>query len=434
MPPDLRGYLRLLEERGALRSFEASVEPRFEISAYFCVNGAGPALKFARVAGSEMSVVGNLLCSRERIALGLGTSTAELQQRIVGAIDSPVAPSETGEAPCQEVVEERPDLARLPIPTFFEHETGPYITAGIIAARDLETGRANLSYARLKPLGGNRAFIGIAPEHHLAVMARRAGSLPIAVTLGNAPAVSVAAALYLDYGEDELHVAGALSGAGIEVAKCVASEVRVPAHCEMVLEGILIIGERIEEGPVSEYHGMYERYGAGYVVEFSHLTRRRDAMLQVIQPGYSPEHVWIGGEAIAASLARRLRHSGVSAVAVTPGGAGRLHAVLAAGGDARAAMFAAWSAVKLIKHVTVVDEDVDPWDSLQVELAVATRMRAERDVVLVPAAPTSRSDPLARHAMVDKLGIDATRKSADRDWTEAQPPAAVMERVRRQFT
>src|SRR5256714_8005351 len=347
--PGMRKFLGALAERGLLRAISAEVNPQYEVSAYLCLNGAGPALKFERVAASGMSVVGNLLPSRERIALGLETSTSELQRKIVAAIDAPVAPRLLDRAPCQEIVEEKPDLAKLPIPTFFERETGPYITAGIIAARDLETGQANLSYARLKPLGANRAFIGIAPNHHLAIMARKGGELPIAVTLGNEPAVSLAAALYLGYGEDELRVAGALLGEGVEVAKCASSDVCVPAACELVLEGILRTDELIEEGPVSEDHGMYENYGRGYVVEFSHLTRRRDAMFQVIQPGYYPEHVWIGGEAIAAGLARGLR----ARVAVTPGGAGRLHAVIATGSEPRTAMMAAWSAVNLIKMVTV---------------------------------------------------------------------------------
>lgn len=433
----MRKYLALLEREGLLRSVRDSVDPRYEISAYLSLTGAGAALKFERVAGSGMSVAGNLLCSRDRIALGLGVSTVELQRKIVAAIDNPRDPKTLERAPCHEVVEEKPDLAKLPIPTFFEHETGPYITAGIIAARDVETGQANLSYARLKPLGGNRAFIGIAPNHHLAIMARKAGELPIAVTLGNEPAVSIATALYLAYGEDELRVAAALDG-GTEAVKCKRADILVPAHCEMVLEGLLKTGQPIEEGPVSEYHGMYENYGRGYVVEFSLLTRRRDAMLQVIQPGYYPEHVWIGGEAIAAGLARDLRSTvpGLTQVAITPGGAGRLHAVMAAKdwGDTKQAMSAAWNSVNLVKQVTLVDDDVDPWDATQVELAIATRMRAERDLVVVPAAPTGRSQPLAHDGRVAKLGIDATRKTGERDWIRAEPPAAVLERVRRRFT
>jgi 4-hydroxy-3-polyprenylbenzoate decarboxylase len=177
---------------------------------------------------------------------------------------------------------------------------------------------------------------------------------------------------------------------------------------------------------------MYESYGAGMMVEFSRLTRRTDAMLQVIQPGYYPEHVWIGGEAIAASLAHRLsKDFNLKQVAITPGGAGRLHAVVAIKeGEARRVMQAVWDAVRLVKLVTIVDEDVDPWDAQQVEWALATRMRAERDLVVMPPAATSRSDPIQHGGRVGKLGIDATRKTGDRhDWRLAQPPAEVMRRI-----
>ena len=430
----VRAYLSQLETRGWLKSIPGAVDPRFEVSAHLCRAGNGPALRFERVTGSDMKVFGNLLSGRERIALGLNAEMKSLQSKLVDAIRRPAEPVIIKKAPCQETVVERPDLGALPIPTFFEHETGPYLTAGIIAARDLETGKANLSYARLKPLGGNRGFIGIAPEHHLAVFARRARTrrLPIALTLGNHPAILICAALYLGLGEDEMQVASALFERPLEVA-LTASGLPVPAHCEMVLEGEIDANAAIEEGPVSEYHGMYENYGAGLSVEFSRLTRRKDAMLQVIQPGYYPEHVWIGAEAIAASLASRLsKEFSLGAVAITPGGAGRLHAVvsLKEGGEARRVMQALWSAVRLVKLITVVDEDIDPWDPQQVEWALATRMRAERDLTIVPSAATSRSDPIESGGSVGKLGIDATRKSGDRDdWRLAQPPAEVMRKI-----
>lgn len=93
-------------------------------------------------------------------------------------------------------------------------------------------------------------------------------------------------------------------------------------------------------------------------------------------------------------------------------------------------MQAVWDAVRLVKLVTVVDEDIDPWNARQVEWALATRMRAERDLVIVPSAPTSRSDPLEQGGTVGKLGIDATRKPDDReDWRLAQPPAQVMRKI-----
>jgi 4-hydroxy-3-polyprenylbenzoate decarboxylase len=333
----------------------------------------------------------------------------------------------------------------LPVPQFFPAETGRYLTSGVIVARDAATGRRNLSFARLKLLGSNRAFIGIAPNHHLAVMARAAHSrgekLGIAVTLGNHPAVLIAAALYLGLGDDELEVAGALIGESIEVVRCGSVALDVPAHCEVVLEGVIDLDEQHDEGPVSEFHGLYERYGAGAVVRFHRLTRRHDAFLQVIQPGYHPEHSLIGGVAIAAGLARRLQDAGmpVRQVAVDHGGCGRLDAVVSLkavslnkdGPAPKEVMTAVWGAVSLIKSVTLVDDDIDPWDPVQVEWARATRMKSDRDLHVFPGSRTDRSEPLKDGGTVAKLGIDATRKLADReDWTRAAPPAEILEKVR----
>lgn len=440
----MRRFLATLTGREALRIISKPASVDFEISAYLSLIGDGPALLFENIPGHDLRVVGNLLPTRERIALGLETAVADLQRKIVNAIGAPVAPRSVGDGPCQELVVDTPDLGALPVPRFFEHETGPYLTAGAIVARDPVSGRGNLSFARLKPLGGSRAFIGIAPNHHLAEFARRAAdlgrTLPIAVTLGNHPAVLIAAALYLGLGEDELHVAGALLGEPVEVVRCGHADLAVPAHCEIVLEGTLNPTERIREGPVSEYHGYYENYGDGYVVEFARLTRRRDAILQVIQPGYAPEHVWIGGEAIAAGLAIRLSQvlPSVRAVAVTPGGCGRMHAVVSLStprpGDARQAISLGLSAVNLVKRVTVVDDDIDPWDATRVEWAIATRMRADRDLVMVPGAKTDRSDPIENGGVIAKLGFDATRKADDRDdWTFALPPALVLAKVKREI-
>jgi 4-hydroxy-3-polyprenylbenzoate decarboxylase len=440
----MRTYLRVLSERGALQVIQSATATEFEIAAHLALVGAGPALVFENVASHALRVVGNLLPSRERIALGLATTPQALQEKLVRAIRSPLPGHRIDRAPCQEVAVDRPDLGTMPIPRFFEHETGPDLTAGAIGARNPDTGGANLSYARLKPLGGNRAMIGIAPNHHLAVYARGAAArgerLPIAVTLGNHPAVAIAAALYLGLDEDEMGVAGALFGAPVELARCAHADLGVPAYCEIVLEGTLDPAARVVEGPVSEFHGMYETYGEGYVVEFSRLTRRVDAFLQVIQPGYYPEHVWIGGEAIAAGLLVRLARvlDNVREVAITPGGAGRMHAVIALSAprpdDARRAMTTAWDAVNLVKRVTVVDDDVDPWDAVRVERALATRMRADRDLLVVTAARTDRSDPLEDGGVIAKVGIDATRKQGDRaDWRSAEPPAAVLERIRRRL-
>ncbi len=200
-------------------------------------------------------------------------------------------------------------------------------------------------------------------------------------------------------------------------AAVTANGLAVPAHCEIVLEGEIDAGTAVEEGPVSEYHGMYEDYGAGMVVEFTRLTRRRDAMLQVIQPGYHPEHVWIGGEAIAASLAHRLRREfNIQEVAITPGGAGRLHAVVALKeGEPRRLMHAVWDAVRLIKLVTVVDADIDPWD------AAAGRMGA-RDPHARRARPRGRA--CGTHQPLGSPQENAARSASSASMPRASPAIA----------
>jgi len=435
----MRAWLASLEDRGELRTIAAPVSLDYEIAACLAQSDRGPALRFERVTGHAMPVVGNLLNGVSWFAEAIGATQATLQSRIIAAIDKPLRPRITEAPPCQQHVVIDPDVAReLPVPRFFEHETGPYVTAGAIVAKDSLTGRANLSIARLKPLGGNRAMVGIAPNHHLAVLARsareRGQKLDIAVTVGNHPAVLLAACLYLQLGEDELEVAGGLLGEPIEAARCLTTDLVVPAQCECVLEGTLDLNEEIEEGPVSEFHGLYEDYGNGVVATFSRLTRRTDAIFQVVLPGYHPEHCLMGGVAIAAGLARASVAS-VAQVAVGFGGAGRLHAVVALRdprpGDARKVMFAVWAAVNLIKRVTVVDDDINPWDPEQVEWACATRMRPERDLIVIPGVRTDRSEPLDEAGVITKLGIDATRRAQDRaDWRGAQPPADAIKKAR----
>lgn len=441
----MRAWIADREAEGDLVRVGESVDPVHEIAAYLIEQDGGSPLLFEAVARHEEPVTGNHLTTRARAAAALGVSVDDLQGKLIDAVRYPLAPFRVEQAPCQEVVIENPDLKLLPIPTFFEHETGPYISAGAIVARDTATGRGNLSIARLKPLGGNRAFIGIAPNHHLAVLARaakeRGERLEIAVTLGNHPAVMLAACFYLGLGDDEMEVAGALLGEPLETVRCHGVDLAVPAHCEIVLEGVLDPDETVEEGPVSEFHGMYERYGAGYVVTFSSMTRRSDAIFQCVLPGYGAEHILLGAEAIAAGLARSLRGpvSSLREVAVTAGGAGRLHAVVSLDqprpGAARKAIFAIWGAVNLIKQVTVVDGDVDPWDPVAVEHAVANRMDPARDLIVVPGVQADRAEPMEKDGVISKLGIDATIHHGDRaDWTKASPPQNVLDRVRQRLS
>jgi len=205
----MRAFVDALEQAGELASIAQPVALDYELAACLAEADGGPALRFTAVRGHKMPVVGNLLNSRVRIAAGLGTAPHALQASIISAIERPSTHRIVTSAPCQGDVIAKPVLAdQLPIPRFFEYEGGPYITAGAIVAKDHRDGRTNLSIARLMPIGDNRALVGIAPNHHLAVLARgaqmRGEKLDIAVCIGNHPAVLVAACLYLGLGDDEL--------------------------------------------------------------------------------------------------------------------------------------------------------------------------------------------------------------------------------------
>ena len=428
----LRPWLAELADDGRLVEIGETLDPAAGLAARLVALDRDP-VRVARVHGSELPLVANLLAGRALIAEALGVDERGLGALLRRALEAPLEPVLVGEAPCQEVVESDPDLARLPIPRFFEHEGGPYITAGCIVTRDPETGARNWSIARVRPLGGARALVGIAPNHHLAVAGRaareRGERLPIAVTIGNHPALRSRPA----------STSGAARTSSASPVRCSASRwrscaagrfrSRSRAGCEIVLEGFLDLGDTVEEGPVSEFHGGYERYGRAATATFERLTRRSDAIYQAILPGYHPEHAMIGGVAIAAGLERTLRRlvRSVHAVAVPESGAGRLAAVVALDryddGDVEAVAHAALKAVNLVKLVTVVDADVDPWDDAAVAHAIATRVHFDRDLHVVPGMRADRAEPLERDGVIAKLAIDATRKARDReDWTPAEPP------------
>ncbi|WP_051341686.1 UbiD family decarboxylase [Pseudonocardia spinosispora] len=443
--PTLRVFLDELASAGELREITARLDVRHEISAALSLldpglGGTGPAVRMTNVADSRMPVVGNIYGSRRRIARSLGLAGNDLHESFLAALGARHDPRPNSDAPWQAVQVPDPDLtAELPVPWFFEHETGPYLTAGVIVAREPATGRGNLSIARLKPLRGARAMVGIAPNHHLAAFARQAQErgepLELAVCLGVEPAVLLAACLYLAQGDDEMAYAGGLARRPIDVVELSAGGPKVPVESEIVLVGTLEPSELVEEGPVSEFHGMYERYGSGPVFTATRLLRREDAFLQVVEPGLHTEHVLLGAVAIEAGLTRQLRRRipAVRAIRVTDEGAGRLAARVALGphrrGLARQVMHAIWGEVSLIKNIVVLDEDVPLDDAAEVDRAIQLRVRPDRDLMVVPYSAADRAEPLEREGLGTRLGIDATRWPDDRDWTPAAPPRAALDRV-----
>src|SRR2546421_4722980 len=195
-------FLAAHEGIGELHRVKRSVDPRFEIASVLSLRKHGPAQLFEHVRGHGMPVVGNLLNSRERFARALGVARANLHEFCVAALRAPLPPVVVPQEAFR-AAEHRRDIkltSLLPVPTWFEREAGPYISAGVIVAKDPETGKRNVSIARLRLEGGARLMAGIAHNHHLYRLAQKAKTLgrplEVAIAIGNHAAVLLASQMY----------------------------------------------------------------------------------------------------------------------------------------------------------------------------------------------------------------------------------------------
>jgi 2,5-furandicarboxylate decarboxylase 1 len=445
----MRRFLAALEADGNLHRVTRTVDPRFELAAVLSLRQHGSVQLFERVGDHAMPVVGNLLNSRGRFARALGVGRDDLHGFCLRALSNPLPPVMTEQGPVQDVVHRADiDLARLlPVPTWFEREAGPYITAGVIVAKGPDTGRRNVSIARLRLEGGARLMAGIARNHHLYLLAEKAQALgrplEIAVAIGNHSAVLLASQMYVDLGDDEFATASALLREPLRLAKCKTVDLEVPADAEIVLEGVLRPDELIEEGPVSEFPGFYVSYGPGIAVDISCVTHRADAIYQAVLPGFAPEHCLLGAVAIEAVVSRALQRviPAVRRVLVTDGGMGRLHAIITMHrprlGEGKRAVLLAMGQVNLLKLVIVVEDDIDPEDWRQVEWSLAARFRGHEDLVVLPGVKADRCDPVHEDSVVTKIGMIATTRPGDGSPGSrsefARPSLDVLERVRREL-
>ncbi|MEK8126551.1 UbiD family decarboxylase [Paenibacillus filicis] len=441
---DFRYALNLLQQSGRVTTVGGEVDPRFELPAVLAQIQDESAVVFEKVKGYKAKAVGNLV-NRPNYAVSCGlapTLEASLAQ-ITAGLKQPVPAVMVADAPCREViVTENIDVMKLmPVTTYFEHEAGPYITAGIVVAKDPETGKRNVSMNRLLVLGPDRLMIGMSPSHHLyQLMVKAAGlgrALEVSVAIGSHPAVLVAANAYVDLGVDEFEIAGGMLGEPLTLSPGVTVDVEVPAGSEIVIEAEFVPEELHEEGWVSEFHGMYVDYGKSPVLKVKAVTHRHDPYYQVILPGKYQEHFLIGAMAIETTLLSHIRRAvpGTKAVLVTEGGMGRCHAVVsikgARPGEGQKAVFAAFAHCNLIKQVTVVDDDIKIDNPTEVEWAVAARMRAEQDLMVIPGVRTDRADPLVDGGTVTKLGIIALRRPTALPLAEI--PREVMDKVGKQW-
>ena len=415
---DLRGWLTQLESSGRLAVAKEGISLIDELAAISKRLELERAVVFPRPGGHFMPVVANVFADRSWVAESIGVSTDQLLSRFQEAVRHPLPWVEVNSGPAQEVVHRDIDLLKLlPIPKHNELDSGPYITAGLLIARNPRTGVQNVAIHRCQISGPNRIGVLLLPRHtqHYFRMAEEAGNaLEIALVIGVHPVCLLASQAIAALDEDEMEIAGALLGHPVEMVKCKTNAVRVPAHAEIVIEGRILPKVREPEGPFGEFPQYYGPRADREVIQVDAVTHRKDAIFHTIVGG-GAEHLVLGEVPREATLLEHLQRSfpSVLDVRLTRGGTCRYHLVIKidkkSNGEPKNIIMGAFGGHYDVKQVVVVDQDVNIDDPYEIEWAIATRFQADRDLIVVSGAQGSKLDPSSDGGISAKMGIDATK-------------------------
>jgi 4-hydroxy-3-polyprenylbenzoate decarboxylase/2,5-furandicarboxylate decarboxylase 1 len=436
---DMRSFLGFLQEQGDLVHITDPVSPRFGVAAGIRKTSdiGGPALWFDRVEGASMPVVGGLYASRRRALWALETTQQDVFARFMHGMRHPIPPRIVHDGACKEVVllGDDADFGRLPICTHNELDAGAFITMGLQIARHPEYGN-NVAISRMQVFDGKTAGIWCEPPQHLGIYFAEAEArgepLQVAVTLGNDPYTTFCAVVQGSIYLDELEVAGGWLGEPLELVPCETIDVAVPATSEIVLEGVLLPGERRLEGPFGEFPGYYSSAGPRPVFKLQAITHRRDPIYLAGLTGMpsTDNHVMkeIPQEAVLFDRLRQICPT-IRDVCMTQGGCNKHVAISMRPqyvSHARDVMLAALTTERIRpKLVVVVDEDVDVRDPVQVEWAIATRFQADQDVLIMPRMIGQFLDPSTPLPEVGTvMAIDATRPYGQTFWERAVVPGS----------
>ena len=453
---DLRSALRFLESiPGQLLRTDCPVDPNAELAGVYRHVGAGcpvapptkigPAMLFQNIKGYPGArIVTGVMASRERVAFVLDTPPERLGFKLLDAVDHPIAPIRAkGPAPCQEIVINGDiDIRKLlPAPTNTPIDAGPYFTMGLLRATDPETGEHDVTIHRLCVQGPDTISVYFAPGRHIAVFKEKAEklgkALPVSINIGLDPAVYIAACFEpptTPQGCDELSIAGGLRGHAIELAKCTSIDEFCIAHSEVVIEGEIEPNVTVEEDMNTHTgHAMPEFPGYNgpanpktSLIRVKAITTRRNPILETIV-GPGEEHTNLAGIPTEASILHAVEKAmpgRLLNVYAHSAGGGKFIAILqfrksvpSDEGRQRQAALIALSAYSELKHIILVDEDVDIFDTNDVLWAMTTRYQGDRDTIFIPGVighvldptqDTSYNPDLLRNGTTCKTIFDCT--------------------------
>lgn len=433
---DLRSALELLKQLpGQLVETDVEVEPMAQLSGVYRYVGAGgtvkrptkegPAMIFNNIKGHpDARVAIGVLASRKRVAALLDCKPEDLGKNLYRCVANPVPPVLCEEKPlCQQVVHwaDEPDFDLnnlVPAPTNTPDDAGPYITLGMCYATHPDTGVHDVTIHRLCIQGKDELSIFFTPgARHIGAMAERAEELgqklPISISIGVDPAIEIGScfeAPTTPLGYDELSVAGALRGEPVELCKCLTVDEMAIANAEYVIEGEVIPGVRVVEDQNSHTgYAMPEFPGYTgpacdqcWLIKVKAVTHREHPIMQTCI-GPSEEHVSMAGiptEASIYGMVEKAMPGKLQNVYCCSAGGGKYMAVLqfkksvaSDEGRQRQAALLAFSAFSELKHIFLVDEDVDCFDMSDVLWAMNTRFQGDVDIITIPGVRCHPLDP-----------------------------------------
>lgn len=466
MPKDLRTYLKQLQETrpNHIKVVDKEIDRKWEITALIEKMRKDPrypdfpAVLFRNVKGSKLPVLINLCASYERLALSIDTAVKTMVPEYAKREAAAVPPVEVSgrNAPVKEIIwkGDQIDLNKLPTVWHNELDSGYYIDSGVSLLKDPDSGKVNAGIYRHEAQNSRELGIMTNPGHHGSRILRRMRELgkplEIAIAIGHHPALLMAAVSQLAGIGGELEACGGLLGEPLEMVRAETLDLMVPARAEIVIEGVIDTDPTAVrlEGPFGEYPRYYTGVGSVPYVKTTAVTMRKDAIYQTVFNGHI-EHTCLGALPRMGSLYRRVREAVpcVTMVNLPVSGMGRAHAYISVkktlDGEPKQAAFAALAVDSLIKHVFVVDDDVDVFDEVEVLWCMCTRFQADRDLAIIPYALGNRLTPKSydidrneheedRHkkVMETKMILDLTKPAPPTPFpSRCGVPVEVVERV-----
>ena len=419
MQENFRQFLDRLRQVGELVDLHQPVDIRHIAT---LVDQAETALYFHNVIGYDMPVVSGIIRTKERAVMALGCETfREIEDKLKQGLERPIPPKYVKTSPTREVVMlgDDVDLYKLPIPMSSIYDGGPMITAGVVIARDPELGINSGIYrfiVKEKSLTG----IDIVTPNNMRLFAQRAleqgRPCPISISIGTHPIEITGSGYRAPLGVDEMAIAGGIRGAPVELAPCETIDLPYIADAEIVLEAeILPTGWTYPEGRFGEFTRLMGGLHWNPLVRIKAISMRKDAIYYNLHMPW--ENTWLAAPTRYAAIRQALKTAGVQVkdINVTLGGCAFWHAVISIKkqpGEAKNALLAALSVMDL-KHVVVVDDDIDVNDPTEVEWAIATRVQGDKDIMIVSNARAKPLDPSLPQGFGvvptgAKVGIDAT--------------------------